>query len=77
MELLTMKGTNLNTTVYRGFASIKDIATISAPDTYNTDKNPDGLQRDLSEKHSLEGYRYADGAQKVPPDFYHLVSQRF
>ena len=66
MELTVIKGTNLNTTVYRGFASIKDIAAISAPDTYNTDSNPDGLQRDLSEKHSREGYRYADGAQKVP-----------
>lgn len=68
MELLTLKGTNLNTTVYRGFASIKDIATISAPDTYNQDNNPDGLQRDLSEKHSLEGYRYAEGSQ-VDPDY--------
>ena len=66
MELLTIKGTNLNTTVYRGFASIKDIATISTPDTFNQDKNPEGLQRDLSEKHSREGYRYAEGAQKVP-----------
>jgi len=65
MELLTLKGTNLNTTVYRGFASIKDIATISAPDTFNQDSNPDGLQRDLSEKHSREGYRYAEGAQQV------------
>lgn len=66
MELLTIKGTNLNTTVYRGFASIKDIATISAPDTFKQDSNPDGLQRDLSETHSKEGYLYADGAQKVP-----------
>ena len=66
MELLTLKGTNLNTTVYRGFASIKDIATISAPDTYNQDSNPDGLQRNLDEIHSREGYLYADGAQKVP-----------
>jgi len=66
MELLTIKGTNLNTTVYRGFASIKDIATISAPDTYKQDSNPDGLQRDLNEKHSRDGYRYAEGAQKVP-----------
>jgi len=66
MELITLKGTNLNTTVYRGFASIKDIATISAPDTYKQDSNPDGLQRDLSEHHSRDGYRYADGAQKVP-----------
>jgi DGQHR domain-containing protein len=66
MELLVIKGTNLNTTVYRGFASIKDIATISAPDTFNQDKNPEGLQRDLSEKHSREGYRYAEGSQAVP-----------
>ena len=66
MEFITLKGTNLNTTVYRGFASIKDIATISAPDTYKQDSNPDGLQRDLSEHHSRDGYRYADGAQKVP-----------
>ena len=66
MELLTIKGTNLNTTVYRGFASIKDIATISAPDTYKQDSNPDGLQRNLSERHSRAGYRYAELAQKVP-----------
>jgi DGQHR domain-containing protein len=66
MELLTIKGTNLNTTVYRGFASIKDIAAISEPDTFNQDVNPEGLQRDLSEKHSREGYRYAEGAKEVP-----------
>src|SRR4030042_1111495 len=66
MEILTLKGTNLNTPVYRGFASIKDIATISAPDTFKQDSNPDGLQRDLSESHSRDGYLYADGAQKVP-----------
>ena len=66
MELLTLKGTNLNTTVYRGFASIKDIAHISAPDTFKQDSNPDGLQRDLSKKHSQDGYHYAELAQKVP-----------
>ena len=66
MELLTIKGTNLNTTVYRGFASIKDIATISAPDTFKQDSNPDGLQRDLSKKHSQDGYHYAELALKVP-----------
>ena len=66
MELLTIKGTNLNTPVYRGFASIKDIAHISAPDTFKQDSNPDGLQRDLSKKHSQDGYHYAELAQKVP-----------
>ena len=68
MELLTIKGTNLNTPVYRGFASIKDIATISAPDTGNQDKNPNGLQRDLREKHAREGYHYAEDAHKVPDE---------
>jgi len=69
MELLTIKGINLNTPVYRGFASIKDIATISAPDTGNQDTNPDGLQRDLKEKHASAGYRYAEGAQKFPDEY--------
>ena len=68
MELLTIKGTNLNTPVYRGFASIKDIATISAPDTGNQDKNPDGLQRGLREKHAQDGYNYAAEAAKVPDE---------
>jgi len=66
MELITIKGTNLNTTVYRGFASIKDIATISAPDTENQDNNPDGLQRNLSLEHARKGYNYAEDAQKDP-----------
>jgi DGQHR domain-containing protein len=66
MELLTIKGTNLNTTVYRGFASIKDIATISAPDTYKQDTNPGGLQRDLTELHARDGYVFAEDAQKAP-----------
>jgi len=66
MQLLTLKGTNLNTTVYRGFASIKDIAAISAPDTENQDKNPDGLQRNLSLEHARKGYNYAEDAHKDP-----------
>lgn len=66
MELITLKGTNLNTTVYRGFATIRDITTISAPDVLNQDTNPEGLQRDLSEKHAREGYRYAEGSIVVP-----------
>jgi len=69
MELLTIKGTNLNTTVYRGFASIKDIATISAPDTFKQDTNPEGLQRDLSKQHALEGYEYARLAQEYPDSY--------
>ena len=66
MELITLKGINLNTPVYRGFASIRDLAAISAPDTYDTDKNPEGLQRDLAESHAADGYWFAKDAQKAP-----------
>ncbi|MBI4287883.1 MAG: DGQHR domain-containing protein [Chloroflexi bacterium] len=66
MEFVALKGTNLNTVVYRGFGAIKDIAAISAADTYNQDSNPEGLQRDLSEKHSREAYTYAEGSRVVP-----------
>jgi DGQHR domain-containing protein len=57
---------NLNTETFRGYAPITDLARVSAPDPFNQDTNPNGLQRDLSEKHSREAYRYADGAEKVP-----------
>lgn len=63
MQLIAMRGVNLNTEVYRGFANLSDLARISDPDTFNQDTNPDGLQRDLSEAHSREGYRYAEGSQ--------------
>src|SRR4030042_1546590 len=73
MELLAIKGTNLNTTVYRGFASIKDIAAISAPDTYKQDSNPNGLQRNLNERHSRAGYRYAELPQISRTDGNHRL----
>jgi DGQHR domain-containing protein len=66
MELIAIRGVNLNTPVYRGFAKLGDLARISAPDTYNQDTNPDGLQRDLSEAHARDGYQYAQGSQDVP-----------
>lgn len=66
METMVLKGKVLNTEVYRGYASMQDLARVSAPDTYNLDTNQDGLQRDLSEKHAREGYRYAEGSQQVP-----------
>jgi DGQHR domain-containing protein len=65
MRLVVLRGMNLNTLMYRGYAPVADLARISAPDSYNQDTNPNGLQRDLSEKHSRDAYRYADGAEKV------------
>lgn len=66
MEFIAIRGINLNMPVYRGFAKLGDLARVSAPDTYNQDTNPDGLQRDLSEAHSRDGYHYAQGSQDVP-----------
>jgi hypothetical protein len=66
MKLIVLRGANLNTEVYRGYASIADLAKVSASDPFNQDTNPNGLQRDLSESHSRDAYRYAEGAEKVP-----------
>jgi DGQHR domain-containing protein len=65
MKFIVLRGTNLNTEMYRGFAPIADIAKVSAPDSFNQDTNPNGLQRDLSETHARDAYRYVEGAVKV------------
>ena len=66
MKFIVLHGVNLNTEMYRGYAPIADLAQISAPDPFNQDTNPTGLQRDLSEVHSRDAYRYAEGAEQVP-----------
>ena len=66
MKIVVLRGANLNTEMYRGYAPIADLAKVSAPDPFNQDTNPNGLQRDLSESHSRDAYRYAEGAGKVP-----------
>jgi DGQHR domain-containing protein len=66
MKFIVLRGENLNTQMYRGYASIADLAKVSSPDSFNQDTNPHGLQRDLSETHSRDAYRYAEGAEKVP-----------
>ena len=66
MKIVVLHGANLNTDMYRGYAPIADLAKVSAPDPFNQDTNPNGLQRDLSESHSRDAYRYADGAREVP-----------
>ena len=66
MKRIVLRGTNLNTEMYRGYAPIADLTKVSAPDPFNQDSNPNGLQRDLSQSHSREAYRYVEGAVKVP-----------
>jgi len=60
MELYVLRGTNLNTDVYRGFARLADLAFISNPDTYNENTNPWGTQRGLDQNHATWGYLYAE-----------------
>jgi DGQHR domain-containing protein len=61
MKCIVLRGINLNTEVYRGFASIADLARVSASDSFNQQSNPDGLQRDLNSEHARQAYRYAKG----------------
>jgi DGQHR domain-containing protein len=61
MKWIVLRGQNLNTTVYRGFAPLAELARVSQADIFNQDTNALGLQRDLSDTHSREAYRYAAG----------------
>ncbi len=48
----------LGVNVYRGFASLCDLADISRADIYDQQNNPTGTQRDLSPTHAREAYEY-------------------
>jgi hypothetical protein len=56
-----MKGQNLNTVVYRGFAKAKDLAGISEPDIFDQVNNPQGTQRDLKDWHARQAHAYGSG----------------
>lgn len=59
---------NLDTTCFRGSATMADLARISAADVFDQITNPDGLQRDLSKKHAAEAYTYfSKAAEKDRP----------
>jgi len=44
--------------VYRGFAPLADLASISKADIYDQKSNPKGTQRDLSPAHARDAYEY-------------------
>ena len=48
----------LGVKVYRGFASLTDLAEISKADIYDQSKNPKGTQRDLNAAHARKAYEY-------------------
>ena len=52
-------GTNLNVRVIRGYASIRELALISAPDVYSQLNNKFGTQRSLDKSHSKQVFQYA------------------
>jgi len=48
----------LGVRVYRGFASLADLADFSKADIYDQKKNPKGTQRDLNPAHARKAYEY-------------------
>lgn len=75
VTLRAERATNLDTTCYRGTATLADLARISAADIFDQVDNPDGLQRDLSRKHAAEAYEYVsrDADERYPRAFPEVV----
>ena len=61
-------GKNLNVSVIRGFATLDQLAFISAPDVYNQINNPLGTQRDPDNTHARAVLEYAMTALSEEPD---------
>lgn len=61
-------GKNLNVWVIRGFASLDQLAFISAPDVYNQLTNPLGTQRDPDLGHAKKVLEYAINSVSEDPD---------
>jgi DGQHR domain-containing protein len=62
VEVIAEKAKNLDTTCYRGSASLAHLALASRADVFDSVNNPDGLQRDLSPTHASHAYEYAQRA---------------
>lgn len=58
LELPVMKGQSLGVDVYRGYARLCILASISQADVFDQQTNPLGTQRDLSPKHAKDAYTY-------------------
>lgn len=67
IEIIAEESRNLDTRCYRGSAPLAHLAVISQADVFDQDKNPDGLQRDLSPKHAAEAYDYV--SRELDRDF--------
>ena len=58
LSIQVIRGEVLGVTVYRGFASLADLARVSQADVYDQESNPIGTQRDLNPRHAREAYDY-------------------
>ncbi len=58
LRIPVIRGVVLGVTVYRGYAKLCDLASISKADIYDQQLNPKGTQRDLSPKHAKDAYEY-------------------
>lgn len=58
LQIPVLTGTVFGVKVFRGFAKLCDLASISEADIYDPKTNPTGTQRDLSPKHARDAYEY-------------------
>lgn len=65
MRVPAISGTVLGTRVFRGFAPLAQLASISHPDTYNQDSNPLGTQRAIKFGHARGAYQYSSAPSQT------------
>jgi DGQHR domain-containing protein len=58
-----IRGKVFGVKVYRGFASLADLADISKADIFDQEKNPKGTQRDLNAAHARSAYEYVQHSE--------------
>jgi len=62
-----LAGRNLNLLIFRGFSRLDELASVSAPDVYDSYSNPSGTQRELNRAHANACYAYAATSNNVLP----------
>ena len=76
VDVIALKGRNLDSVCYRGYAPLAHLAIISSADVFDQVNNPNGLQRDLSPKHAAEAYEYIKKSMNNDePDYKHAFPE--
>lgn len=60
-----IKGTCLGHKVYRGFAALSDLASLSKADIFDQSANPIGTQRNLNRQHARKAHAYVANTEKA------------